>query len=154
MTARTEYALQDLTDPCPDEAVATKAEASAPIRTMRNLIARTDDRTTQRLAAGSFLEGPLSQKSRKATCTTASSTATSENLVRLLREGLGCSSASRSPGFSISRLQVGRSDLVRRRTHALPASSKPLETTGERGANGAPSVRRVAPRTDLSNARS
>jgi hypothetical protein len=40
------------------------------------------------------------------------------------------------------------------RTLALGAApSKPLETTGERGANGA-SVRRVAPRTDLSNARS
>src|SRR6266496_5627485 len=35
-----------------------------------------------------------------------------------------------------------------------PAPRKPLETTGERGANGAPPVRRVAPRTDLSNARS
>jgi len=81
---------------------------------------------------------------------------TSENLVRLLRDALACSSESRSPGFSISRLQVGRSDLVRRRMHALwaPAPSKPLETTGERGANGAPPVRRVAPRTDLSNARS
>jgi hypothetical protein len=78
------------------------------------------------------------------------------NLVRLLREALACSSASRSPGSSISRLQVGRSDLVRSRKHALwaPAPSKPLETTGERGANGAPPVRRVAPRTDLSNARS
>ena len=65
----------------------------------------------------------MSQKSRKATRTTASSTATSENLVRLLREALACSSASRSPGFSISRLQVGRSDLVRSRTHALWSSA-------------------------------
>jgi len=36
----------------------------------------------------------------------------------------------------------------------LRAPSKPLETTGESGANGAPPVQRVAPRTDLSNARS
>ena len=78
-----------------------------------------------------------------------------KTLVRLLREALTCSCACRSPGFSILRLQVWRSDLGRSRTHALwePAPSKPLETTGERGANGA-SVRRVAPRTDFSNARS
>src|SRR5256885_16390817 len=31
----------------------------------------------------------------------------------------------------------------------VPAPSKPPETTGERDANGAPPVRRVAPRTDL-----
>ena len=101
MTARTEYALQDLTDPCPDEAVATEAEASAPIRTMRNLIARTDDRTTQRLAAGNFLEGPLSQKSRKATRTTASSTRPAKPVSGCFTIACTCSCACRSLGRSV-----------------------------------------------------
>ncbi len=97
----------------------------------------------------------VSQKSRKATRTTLRLQRPAKTLVRLLREALTGSCASCSPGFSISRLQVERSDLVRS-THALwaPAPSKPLETTGERGANCAPPVRRVALRIDLSNARS
>src|SRR3989442_10671236 len=69
----------------------------------------------------------VAEEPEGATRTTASSTATSENLVRLLREALACSSASRSPGFSISRLQVGRSDLVQsRRPSGSPAPSNRL----------------------------
>jgi len=45
-----------------------------------------------------------------------------KTLVRLLREALTGSCASRSPGFSISRLQLERSDLVRRRT---PSGRRP-----------------------------
>jgi hypothetical protein len=50
--------------------------------------------------------------SRKATRTTASSTRPAKTLVRLLREALSCSCACRSPGFSISRLQVVLADML------------------------------------------
>jgi hypothetical protein len=49
----------------------------------------------------------VSQKSRKATRTTLRLQRPAKTLVRLLREALTGSCASRSPGFSISRLQVG-----------------------------------------------
>jgi hypothetical protein len=106
--------------------------------------------------------------------------ATSENPYSAASRGTHLLLTCRSSGSSISRLQVVLADMLwhghrsaagmglcaptrfpwgrpisvgAARTLSGTGPSKPLETRGECGANGA-SVRRVAPRTGLSTARS